>query len=164
MLIASRKAEVCEAVAQELSEIGPCEGFGGTVASEAGVARSPKRCGKRTSELAYPRQQCGRHLGRAVRALSVESVGAGHRGQRRRAVHADARDDADADRGGQRGSSRQRHQSRLGHGHGDPIGDRLRLFGVEGGGSSSDAHPRGRVHRAPCQRQRDRAGAVSQPT
>jgi NAD(P)-dependent dehydrogenase (short-subunit alcohol dehydrogenase family) len=38
VLIASRKAEACEAVARELSAIGPCEGFGGTVASEAGVA------------------------------------------------------------------------------------------------------------------------------
>ena len=38
VLIASRKAEACEAVAKELSALGPCEGFGGTVATEAGVA------------------------------------------------------------------------------------------------------------------------------
>jgi NAD(P)-dependent dehydrogenase (short-subunit alcohol dehydrogenase family) len=38
VLIASRKAEACEEAARELSAIGPCEGFGGTVASEAGVA------------------------------------------------------------------------------------------------------------------------------
>src|ERR1700721_2943306 len=38
VLIASRKAEACEAAAQELSALGPCEGFGGSVASEAGVA------------------------------------------------------------------------------------------------------------------------------
>ena len=38
VLIASRKAEACEAAARELGEIGPCEGFGGTVSSEQGVA------------------------------------------------------------------------------------------------------------------------------
>ena len=38
VLIASRKAEACEAVAKELSAIGPCEGFGATVANEQGVA------------------------------------------------------------------------------------------------------------------------------
>jgi NAD(P)-dependent dehydrogenase (short-subunit alcohol dehydrogenase family) len=38
VLIASRKAEACEAAARELSALGPCEGFGGTVANEAGVA------------------------------------------------------------------------------------------------------------------------------
>ncbi|MGA2044741.1 MAG: SDR family oxidoreductase [Roseiarcus sp.] len=38
VLIASRKAEACAAVAAELGAIGPCEGFGGTVATEAGVA------------------------------------------------------------------------------------------------------------------------------
>ena len=37
VLIASRKAEACEAAAHELSALGPCEGFGGTVANEAGL-------------------------------------------------------------------------------------------------------------------------------
>ena len=51
VLIASRKADVCEAVALELSEFGPCEGFGGTVATEAGVAALAAETRKRTSEL-----------------------------------------------------------------------------------------------------------------
>jgi NAD(P)-dependent dehydrogenase (short-subunit alcohol dehydrogenase family) len=51
VLIASRRADVCEAVAQELSEIGPCEGFGGTVASEAGVAALVEEVHKRSGEL-----------------------------------------------------------------------------------------------------------------
>lgn len=51
VLIASRKAEACEAVARELSEIGPCEGFGGTVASEAGVAALTQEVRARTGEL-----------------------------------------------------------------------------------------------------------------
>ena len=50
VLIASRNAAACEEAAKELSEIGPCEGFGGTVATEDGVmalaeeakARAPK--------------------------------------------------------------------------------------------------------------------------
>ena len=51
VLIASRKAEVCEAAAKELSSIGPCEGFGGTVQSEAGVAALAEEARKRTGEL-----------------------------------------------------------------------------------------------------------------
>ena len=51
VLIASRKAEACEAAAKELSALGPCEGFGGTVASEAGVAALAAETRKRTSEL-----------------------------------------------------------------------------------------------------------------
>jgi NAD(P)-dependent dehydrogenase (short-subunit alcohol dehydrogenase family) len=51
VLIASRKAEVCEAAAKELSAIGPCEGFGGTVQSEAGVAALAGEVRRRTGEL-----------------------------------------------------------------------------------------------------------------
>jgi NAD(P)-dependent dehydrogenase (short-subunit alcohol dehydrogenase family) len=51
VLIASRKGEACEEAARELSAIGPCEGFGGTVASEAGVAALAADVRRRTSEL-----------------------------------------------------------------------------------------------------------------
>ncbi|HSU99646.1 MAG TPA: SDR family oxidoreductase [Roseiarcus sp.] len=51
VLIASRKAEACEAAARELSALGPCEGFGGTVASEAGVAALVAETRKRTDAL-----------------------------------------------------------------------------------------------------------------
>ena len=51
VLIASRKAEACEEAARELSAIGPCEGFGGTVASEAGVAALASELRQRTGEL-----------------------------------------------------------------------------------------------------------------
>ncbi len=51
VLIASRKAEVCEAAARELSAIGPCEGFGGSVQSEAGVAALADEVRRRTGEL-----------------------------------------------------------------------------------------------------------------
>ena len=51
VLIASRKAEACEEVARELSAIGPCEGFGGTVASEAGVTALADEVRRRTGEL-----------------------------------------------------------------------------------------------------------------
>jgi NAD(P)-dependent dehydrogenase (short-subunit alcohol dehydrogenase family) len=51
VLIASRKAEACEAVAQELSSLGPCEGFGGTVANEAGVASLTAETRRRTDAL-----------------------------------------------------------------------------------------------------------------
>ena len=37
VLIASRKADDCVAAAKEMSALGPCEGFGGTVASDEGV-------------------------------------------------------------------------------------------------------------------------------
>jgi NAD(P)-dependent dehydrogenase (short-subunit alcohol dehydrogenase family) len=51
VLIASRKAEACAAAAAELSAIGPCEGFGGTVGSEAGVAELAAETRKRTDAL-----------------------------------------------------------------------------------------------------------------
>jgi NAD(P)-dependent dehydrogenase (short-subunit alcohol dehydrogenase family) len=51
VLIASRKAEACEEAARELSEIGPCEGFGGTVATEAGVLELAAETRRRASEL-----------------------------------------------------------------------------------------------------------------
>src|ERR1700729_207776 len=47
VLIASRKVDVCEAAAKELSALGPCEGFGGTVQSEAGVAALAEEVRKR---------------------------------------------------------------------------------------------------------------------
>ena len=51
VLIASRKADACEAAAAELSEIGPCEGFGGTVENEAGVAALSAEVRRRTDAL-----------------------------------------------------------------------------------------------------------------
>ena len=51
VLIASRKAEAREAAARELSDMGPCEGFGGTVANEAGVAALAAETRKRTDAL-----------------------------------------------------------------------------------------------------------------
>lgn len=51
VLIASRKAEVCEVAAKELSAIGLCEGFGGSVQSEAGVAALAEEVRRRTGEL-----------------------------------------------------------------------------------------------------------------
>jgi NAD(P)-dependent dehydrogenase (short-subunit alcohol dehydrogenase family) len=51
VLIASRKADACEVAAQELSALGPCEGFGGTVANEAGVAALAAETRRRTDAL-----------------------------------------------------------------------------------------------------------------
>jgi NAD(P)-dependent dehydrogenase (short-subunit alcohol dehydrogenase family) len=51
VLIASRKAEACEAVAKELSSIGPCEGFGGTVANDEGVKALAAEVRRRTDRL-----------------------------------------------------------------------------------------------------------------
>ena len=51
VLIASRKAEACEQAAHELAALGPCEGFGGTVASEAGVAALAAETRRRTGAL-----------------------------------------------------------------------------------------------------------------
>src|SRR5271163_3514208 len=51
VMIASRKAEACEAAAHDLSALGPCEGFGGTVANEAGVAALAAETRRRTDVL-----------------------------------------------------------------------------------------------------------------
>ena len=51
VMIASRKAEACESAAKELSALGPCEGFGGSVDSEAGVAALAAETRRRTDVL-----------------------------------------------------------------------------------------------------------------
>src|SRR5271165_1230930 len=51
VLIASRRADACAAAAAELSSIGPCEGFGGTVATEAGVAELAAETKRRSDAL-----------------------------------------------------------------------------------------------------------------
>jgi len=51
VLIASRKAEACEAAAKELSAIGPCEGWGGAVNTEDGVKALAAETRKRTDAL-----------------------------------------------------------------------------------------------------------------
>jgi NAD(P)-dependent dehydrogenase (short-subunit alcohol dehydrogenase family) len=51
VMIASRKAEACEQAAHELSAFGPCEGFGGTVANEAGIAALAAELRRRTETL-----------------------------------------------------------------------------------------------------------------
>ena len=51
VLIASRKGEACEEAAREMSAIGPCEGFAGTVASEAGVAALAAETRRRAEAL-----------------------------------------------------------------------------------------------------------------
>jgi NAD(P)-dependent dehydrogenase (short-subunit alcohol dehydrogenase family) len=51
VLIASRKADQCVTVSKELSGIGPCEGFGGNVNSEEGVADLVAKVRSRTDIL-----------------------------------------------------------------------------------------------------------------
>ena len=51
VLICSRKTDVCEAAARELSAIGPCEGFGGSVDTESGVAALAEELQRRTDRL-----------------------------------------------------------------------------------------------------------------
>jgi len=51
VLIASRKGDACEVAARELKAIGPCDGFGGTVADEAGVAALADEVRARTDKL-----------------------------------------------------------------------------------------------------------------
>jgi len=51
VLIASRKAQACEVAAREMSAIGPCEGFGGTLASEEGVKALVAEVRGRTDRL-----------------------------------------------------------------------------------------------------------------
>ena len=51
VLIASRKGEACEEAARELSAIGPCEGFAGTVSTEAGVTALAAEVRSRTKDL-----------------------------------------------------------------------------------------------------------------
>ncbi len=51
VLIASRKADQCRKVADEMAAHGTCEGFGGDVATEAGVDALTKEIHQRTERL-----------------------------------------------------------------------------------------------------------------
>ena len=51
VLIASRKAQACEAAAAELSAFGECEGFAGDVGTKEGVAALAREVGRRTGRL-----------------------------------------------------------------------------------------------------------------
>jgi NAD(P)-dependent dehydrogenase (short-subunit alcohol dehydrogenase family) len=84
VMIASRKAEACEQAARELSALGPCEGFGGTVASEAGVAALVAETRKRTDALHILVNNAGANWGESFetypwkawdRVLSVNVTG-----------------------------------------------------------------------------------------
>ncbi len=70
VLIASRKGEACEEAARELSAIGPCEGFAGTVASEAGVAALAAEARRRTGELHILVNNAGVSWGEPFEAFS----------------------------------------------------------------------------------------------
>ena len=51
VIIASRKADACQAAAEELCTFGPCEGFGGDVGTEAGVLALAQEIKSRASKL-----------------------------------------------------------------------------------------------------------------
>ena len=69
VLIASRKAEVCEAAAKELSSFGPCEGFGGSLSSEAGVRELSAEVMKRTDRLDILINNAGISWGRSFESF-----------------------------------------------------------------------------------------------
>ena len=107
VLIASRKAEVCEAAAKELSEIGPCEGFGGTVHSEAGVAALADEVRRRTGELHILVNNAGVSWGEPYETYPWKAFDRVLARQRHRPVPAHPRTDADAARGGAAPSGRR---------------------------------------------------------
>ena len=120
VLIASRKAEACEAAAAELSAIGPCEGFGGTVANEAGVAALAAETRKRTDALHILVNNAGLTWGEPFetfpwkaweRVMAVNVAGP---------LLADARSRPDARRLGERRPALDRRQPGLGDGHASP--------------------------------------------
>jgi NAD(P)-dependent dehydrogenase (short-subunit alcohol dehydrogenase family) len=66
VLIASRKADACEAVATELNDLGydgTAEGFGGDVSTEEGIAALVAEVGKRTDTLHILMNNAGRTWG-----------------------------------------------------------------------------------------------------
>ena len=142
VLIASRKADACEAAARQLSAIGPCEGFGGSVADEAGVAALANEVRARTDKLHILVNNAGVSWGAPFaaypwkaweRVMSVNVAGL---------FSLTSRSCAAAICGGFARSAGDGRQCRLGDGLGHPGGKRLRLFGLEGRGSSSNPNPR----------------------
>ena len=144
VLIASRKAEACEAAAKELSAIGPCEGFGGTVATETGVAELAAETRKRADALHILVNNAGLTWGQPFEAFPWKAFGPDSERQRDRAFRPDARARADAVRLRHRRAAVERRQFRLGDGDHHPVGDRLFLCRLQGRRAPSDAHPRSR--------------------
>ena len=68
VLIASRKAEACEAAARQLSALGECEGFGGTVGTEAGVKALAAETRKRADALHILVNNAGANWGETFEA------------------------------------------------------------------------------------------------
>ena len=78
VLIASRKGEACEAVAEELNALdlpGSAEGFAGDVGSEAGIAALAKAVAARTGQLHILMNNAGRTWGAPLGAFPYDAWG-----------------------------------------------------------------------------------------
>ena len=64
--ISSRKAEVCDEVAAELSKVGTCVSMPADLATEAECARLAAEIAGLEVAAAHPREQRGRDVGRAA--------------------------------------------------------------------------------------------------
>ena len=129
--ISSRKAEVCDAVAAELSELGTCVSIPPTfrTTTSAPAGRRGRGAARRAR---HPRQQRGRHVGRAARRLPRRRLGQGHDPQHQGAVPADPGPRPRARGRGHRRRSGPGHQHRLDRRHpGSHHGD-LRVFDEQG--------------------------------
>ena len=89
--ISSRKKDVCDEMAAELSKLGTCVSLPADLATEAACIDLAAEIASRESQAPHPRQQRGRHVGRAARRVPRRRVGQGARPQREVAVLPDPR-------------------------------------------------------------------------
>jgi NAD(P)-dependent dehydrogenase (short-subunit alcohol dehydrogenase family) len=79
--VSSRKAEVCDRVAEELSQYGTCISLPFDLSNMAGITGLAAAVAERESKLGHPGQQRRRHLGRPDRRVSGGRLGQDRRPQ-----------------------------------------------------------------------------------
>ena len=75
--VSSRKADVCEQVAAELSEVGECVALPADLSTEAECRRLADAVAEREERLDILVNNAGRHLGCAARPVRRGRLGAG---------------------------------------------------------------------------------------
>ena len=76
--ITARRAEACEQLAKELSEIGECIAIPADLSRMEEIDRFAGEIEKREKQARHSRQQCRRQLGRELSRVSGEWLGQGH--------------------------------------------------------------------------------------
>ena len=145
--VSSRKAEVCEKVAAELSQVGECYALPADCSTEEGCRGLAETVDRARAGPAHPRQQRRGHLGRAARRARRHHLGPRPRPQRQGGVPPHEVPRARCCGRRRRRRPGARHQHRVDRRHPRADARDLLVLVVEGG--RAPAHPAPRPQLAP---------------